>query len=307
MKIHLQVPACLFLGLAPIDGEWCEIGVALQGPRIDLTAQPAYEFIASGGRADWTNEQAQRFFAHYNLQPSGELEIESGLPAAMGYGSDAMHSLAVAQVLSPFYGSVTIDPDTIPDALNLPAHACEVQAYQNGGLVAVDGTGRLRRHVPIDFIDDDNAWVWILVMPMPPDGLPEDYELQQRRTLWQAKANINREAAFAAANQLFNAAERREFNAFAQALAKLWAESSPAQNQIDANDDPILPLLQANGAAMQARALSGFGYYSIIHGGDASRTIRQALVKALGYFGPEVMGVICDNDGATMKVLSAES
>lgn len=304
MQINLQVPTCLFLGLAPIDGEWCEIGVTLFGPRMDLTARPAHEFSVSGGRADWTFAQGQRFFAHYNLLPSGEIEIESGLPAAMGFGSDAMHSLAAAQVLAPFYGTVNIDGDTLPAALNLPAQACEVHAYQNGGLVAVDGQGKLRRHAPIRFTDDDDAWVWILVMPIPPDDLPEDDELRQRRALWQHKDNIDREAAFAAANQLFNAAERSEFNAFAKALTRLRDESAATQAQSPANpnDAHILDLLQQNGAAMQARALSGLGYYSIIYGGDASRAIRQALVKTLGYDGPEVIGVICDNEGARLRV-----
>ncbi|MCW1967940.1 MAG: hypothetical protein KIH69_007450, partial [Anaerolineae bacterium] len=258
-------------------------------------------------RADWTFAQAQPFFENYNLLPSGEIEIESALPAAMGFGSDPMHSLAAAQVLAPFYGTVNIDGDTLPDALNLPAQACEVHAYQNGGLVAVDGQGKLRRHAPILFTDDDDAWVWVLIMPVPPDGLPEDDELQQRRGLWQNKGNIDRESAFAAANQLFNAAERNEFNAFAKALTRLRAECAAAQAQSSANHDDdaaMLALLQTSGAAMQARALSGLGYYSLIHGGDASRAIRQTLVKALGYDGPEVIGVICDNEGARLRVES---
>lgn len=66
---------------------------------------------------------------------------------------------------------------------------------------------------------------------------------------------------------------------------------------MDEQERDVIACMLANGAKFAGRALTGLGLVGLIKGGPASRALRQALVRRLGYFGPRVMATICDNQG----------
>jgi len=291
MRIQVASPCYLQLGFArAVDGTLGELGIALQHPPIHLAAQPAEQLLVSGARADVAYRAAARYLAQLGAPAGSQVEIELAIPAFMGLGSDGMLCISVEQALRHMLR-----------ATEAPAVDPFYWAFERGGLALVGPQGELIRRAAIEHADEEDDWVFVLVLPHAPDDVAEDDESQRRRALRDAAGRLSSSVT---ADALFAAVERDDFDAFAGALtaihaaneAALSADGRPAALGEEERD--ILACMRAGGAAFAGRALTGLGLLGLIKGGPASRALRQALVRRLGYFGPSVMASICDNRGA---------
>ena len=284
MNIEITSPCCLHLGFVSLNGQICELGITLQSPQIQLAARPSQQLSVSGARAEMAYQHAAV------LHLTGDVEIEIAIPAHMGLGSDEMMRVAVA-------GS--LNTKDLSDPLGLHEHA-----FARGGLLLIGEDGQLLKRATISHIDDEDAWVFVLVLPSVPDGIADDFEAQQRAALHASAQHLRQDVN---ANVLFDAINRDDFSAFAVALAQIRAANAAAfaanghPIELTDQDHHILELMRANGVAFAGRALTGLGLFGLIKGASASRALRKALVDNLGYFGPLVMGSICDNQAAQIK------
>ncbi|MCL6509439.1 MAG: hypothetical protein K6U78_01990 [Anaerolineae bacterium] len=296
MRIQVASPCYLQLGFArAVDGNLGELGIALQHPPIHLAAQPAEQLLVSGARADVAYRAAARYLAQLGAPVGSQVEIELAIPAFMGLGSDGMLRISVEQALRHMLRA------TEAPAAEAPVVDPFYRAFERGGLLFVSPQGKLIRRAAIEHADEEDDWVFVLVLPHAPDDVAEDDELQRRRALRDAAGRLSSSVT---ADALFAAVERDDFDAFAGALtaihaaneAALSADGRPAA--LGEQERDILACMRAGGAAFAGRALTGLGLLGLIKGGPASRALRQALVRRLGYFGPSVMASICDNRGA---------
>ncbi len=292
MRVEVVSPCCLHLGFVRgPEGSACELVIALQHPPIQLTVQPAQQLLVSGARADVAYHAAEAYYARIGQAPHSWIEVELAIPAFMGLGADEMLHASVAHAL----GCVLrlSDPPIAYSAFRL--------AFRHGGLLLVGERGELLRRATIAHADEADDWVFVLALPQAPDDVPHDFELQRRAVLHRASRRLD---ASCVADALFDAVEWDDFDAFANALAALhaanraalFADGHPAELN-DQERDVIARMLDG-GAKFAGRALVGLGLVGLIEGGPASRALRQALVRHLGYFGPRVMATICSNHGA---------
>ena len=302
MRIDLSAPACLYLGIAPVDGEWCELGVALTHPPLMLTATKADEFVVSGARAEYTHEQAMRNFAAQALRPRGNVEIEFGLHSQMGIGSDAVHTFAVCSALQQLYGLTAPARAVFARSVGLPLQCFEWSAYEQGGIVAVGNNNVLQRRIEIPVSDDDDgAWVWVLVLPRLDDTIPENYEMRERASRWNGRKTLSYSKFEDVANLLFKAIELRDFDLVCSAVKSYSLLQSGLHGvREDARD--MVEFMQANGAGVSCLSSSGLGIYALIKGTRASQELRDAITRNYGYEGPAVFGALTNNVGALLTV-----
>ncbi len=290
MQIEMTVPSYLHLGYVHAnspDNAMCELGITLQHPQIQLVARPAPTLSVSGARAELAYQQAQA------VGLTGEIEIETAIPAHMGLGSDDMLGASMKRVHTAWHVGHPSFRMTLPQ-----------RAFAQGGLLLNDDDGLLQSRAAIAHQREDESWVFVLVLPKEPDDIADNFEAQQQRLLRKSTQHLTRSLN---AQTVFDAVQRDDFGGFATALADIHAANEAALaasgNSItlthEASD--ILTFMRANGAALAHQTLTGLGLYGLVKGGPASRNLRAALTQRLSYFGPLVMATICDNEGARIK------
>jgi predicted sugar kinase len=307
MPIELTTPACLLLGLAQVDGQTCQLGITLQYPPIQLLARESAGLAITGGRADLARRQAERFFEHYRLLQQAEIEIELAIPQFMGLGSAGMLGLSVAWALAALHGQPA-EVAALASALGLTSEeALEAHAFARGGLLLADGAGGVRKRYEIAHHDEDDDWVFVLVLPHVAVGTPTTLEADLRRALSASAPHLSAETGDILARDLWPALERDDIAQFAQALMAIQALNQAALAEagqplhLSTEEQAIVEIMRAGGALVCGRTLTGLGLYGLIKGGGPSRTLRQALTAHLGYFGGTVLATLCDNRGARIR------
>jgi predicted sugar kinase len=296
MRINLICPSLLHLGFLPAnDGALCELGITLQHPQIQLAARPATTLGVSGPRADVALATAQKFLHKHHLSAHGDIEIELAIPAHMGLGSDSMLTASIKNVFTLWHDVRTSFRVTLAE-----------HAFAQGGLLLTNDEGLVQKRVTLAHPNDDDAWVFVMVLPKEPDDFAETFETQQLHKLRNALPYLP------STNQsaLFDAIARNDFGAFAEALSAIHAaniaalEANASPINLTDKDTDILNFMRAHGAAFTWRAITGLALVGLIKGAQPSRALRKALTEKLGYFGPLVMASICDNHGAKVNQVS---
>ena len=310
MNLTLISPACLLLGAVPVGGQPQQIGITLQHPPIQLDARSAAQLLATGGRADLANQQAARVVERFHLPAQGDIEIELAIPSMMGLGSAGMLGLSVTQSLLALHGQDATDAATLADAAGLSRpEALELHAFAQGGLLQVAADGQLARRAEIAH-DEDNAWIWVLVLPRLTAGMDETLEAQRRGALLAATAGTDDGAALGDA--LFAATAADDISAFADALAAIQQHNAAALERAGAHvplsddEQKLLEIMRAHGARVCGRAPAGLALFGLIQGGGPSRELRRTLANAIGLFGGTAMGSICANQGSRITYRSEQ-
>lgn len=280
MSISLLCPALLTLGAGRINGRRGLAAIALRVPVMSIDALPATSLTISGPCADVARRAAQRV----RSDAGAEVEIESALPRHMGLGADLMMTEAMRDVLTRVSG-----------ASSTPDQSVAGHAFANGGLIFVDESGTLLRRCTLEH-DDAHAWVFVLLLPTPPDDTPDDLELSRAQHLLSETSDHD-------PNPLFDAAEAGDFDGFVAALGALRNAQASTVRKFEkpAELSQYEGLLAAQNPPFSSIAPTGYGMFALTHGAPASRAVREGLKRTLGYGGPIILGSICDNSGAQRK------
>jgi predicted sugar kinase len=307
MPIEITAPACLLLGLAQVEGQTCQLAITLQYPPIQLLARESAALAITGGRADLARRQAERFFERHRLPQQAEIEIELAIPQFMGLGSAAMLGLSVARALAVLHGQPA-EVAALASALGLTSdEALEARAFAQGGLLLVDGAGGVRRRHEIAHHNEDDDWVFVLVLPHVAAGTPATLEADLRRALSASARNLSAETGDILGRDLWPALEHDDIAQFARALMALQALNQAALADagqplhLSTEEQAILEIMRAGDALAWGRTIAGLGLYGLIKGGGPSRALRRALTAHVGYFGGTVMATLCDNRGARLQ------
>jgi predicted sugar kinase len=309
MHIELTSPACLLLGLVQRDGQFCQLGITLQFPQIQLLARDSPALAVSGARADLARRQAEHFFQYHHLPPQADIEIELAIPQFMGLGSAAMLGLSIARALSTLHALPADDVAGLARAVGLAGdEALEMHAFAQGGLLLVGENGALLRRHAIAHQGEADDWVFVFVLPRPPGATPATLEIDRRAALRAAARHLGAETSSIITADLLPAVERDDIESFAQALARIQALNQAAlagagqPATLTPQEQAILDIMGDAGALTAGRTLAGLGLYGLIKGGGPSRALRRTLTERLGYFGGTVMASIGDNNGAHQQI-----
>lgn len=104
------------------------------------------------------------------------------------------------------------------------------------------------------------------------------------------------------------AIQLRDEVAFGQALLLLQQTTNQALAQtgrlveLTAEERGVVEMMQRSGAVAWGRSATGLALFGLIKGADASRQLRAAIMKQVGYFGGLVMATITDNEGSRFAV-----
>ncbi len=280
MSLSLLCPALLTLGAGRLNGQRGMAAMALRVPVMSIEARSAPSLAISGPCAD----VAQRITQRAQQKNGAEIEIESALPRHMGLGADLMMAEAIGDVLTRVSGT---SPRLSPSVAG--------HAFAQGGLIFVNEGGELLRRSTLQH-DDANAWVFVLLLPTPPDNTPDDLESARAQSLLNAAPGHD-------LGKLFAAADDSNFDGFVSELRAMRnAQASTLRKfALPAELQPYMQLLEAQNAPFTSIAATGYGMFAVTRGAPASRVIRSGLKQTLGYGGPIVLGSICDNLGAQRK------
>ncbi|MBX0328903.1 hypothetical protein K2Z83_14580, partial [Oscillochloris sp. ZM17-4] len=242
------------------------------------------------------------FMSSKDLGTAADFEIELAIPAHMGLGSTPIMGLSVARALAALHGLADDDARALAAAAGVaPDEGLATQSFGGGGLLLVDESGAAlrRRMIPHDSEPDD--WVFVLALPRPPAGAPDDLEATGRAALWRAAEGLDARAEDLVAGRLWPAAEADDIAGFGAALMELRALSGG--DEADAEAQATLAIMRAGGAVAWGRALSGLGLFGLIRGAEPSRRLRRALADHMGHAGGTIMATICETAGARHRTM----
>lgn len=317
MLIEIASPAVLPFGLVRFEGQGpartCMLGLALQHPPIQLFAQAAERLAISGARANVAHRQAERFFAHRALPPSGDFEIELAIPRLIGLGSEPLLGLSMARAMAWLNDLPLDDTPALARSVGIgPGQALEVWAFDQGGLLLVDtptAPGPMPPIVqrrPIAHPERE-AWAFVLHFPRFAPDTPDSLESDRLTALLDAAVHLDPETGRLCRDLLWPALEQDDSAVFGQALMEIQRlnrealDRAGAPNEVD-TDPRIFDVMRTNGAQAWGRPAAGEAYFGLVRGAAASQDLRKALGDHVGIYGGTVMAAITDNHGARHQV-----
>jgi predicted sugar kinase len=318
MQIEIGAPASLPLAAIRFEqGAAGLLGVTLQHPPLNLSARAGAGLSVEGARGERAGGFARRFLRYHKLPDQGEIEIELATPIHMGLGSDVNLALGVAEALAWVHDRPRADTGALAAAAGLgPEWGLETHAYAQGGVLLVEAPWAgeaapkaLRRQALAH--PETAAWVFVLYLPRVPAGAPDTLEAERRAALLSAIPRLSEETGRLVEAALWPALSADDLEGFGQALRdiqRLNAEALAAAGvaaALSEDEQALLALCEANGAAAWGRSPGGLGLFALIRGRTASVKLRQALVGRVGYHGGTVMAAITDNEGARHVVHGA--
>jgi predicted sugar kinase len=298
MSVSITSPACLPLGILQAEGRPALLAVTLQYPPIRMLVKPHNELTVTGARAAIAREQAGRWFAHHDLPLKAEIEIELGIPAHMGLGSEALMAMSVVRGLQDLTGVQDLEG---ADSVGLgPEFALEAWCHARGGLVVAGTDGTLiRRHAIAH--DDSNAWVFVQHLPLAHRDTPPSFERARRRALLNAAQYATTDV-----EPLWRALVGDDFTSFAQTLMGIQANTYEALAKAGTPMDPaedvrdMLETIGTSGAAAWGQSLGGLAAWGLIRGAGPSQIARTRMRRLARYDGGTVTAALVDNQGAVL-------
>jgi beta-ribofuranosylaminobenzene 5'-phosphate synthase len=323
MEIEIAAPASLPLGLVRLEqnneARVALLGITLQYPPVHLLARPSVGLNVTGARADKAYEQTQRFLERHGLESGAEVEIELAIPSLMGLGSEAMLGLSVARALvrlKPELHQLPMDnAPALAHAIGLgPEYALEIWGFDQGGLLLVEDTQDqsgafpeiIHRH-EISHPEAD-AWAFVLHFPHAPADTPKTWEADCRLNLLKAAPHVSEETGHVFQAELWPAVQRDDLPTFGRALLTIQQLNQHAlahagtPQMLTSGAQPVLDLMQENGAVAWGQSLTGLARYGLVRGASDSIELRKKVQAHVGLYGGTVMASICDNAGARRKV-----
>jgi beta-ribofuranosylaminobenzene 5'-phosphate synthase len=237
MKVLVQTPARLHLGLIDLNGElgrlYGSIGVAIDGPNVSLEAErlptvgTTQALQVDGPEAERVTAIARRFCARYPSPVPVRLHVRSVIPAHVGLGSGTQLALAVGTALAEL-GGLPIEPAELSVLLGRGAHSgIGIAVFQRGGFV-VDGGhapgGSDGRPPPVLFQHPFPAgWRLVVAIPAVPPGYNGESEKQAFQGLPPAPGGLADRICRLLVMQMLPALLEGEIIPFGQALTGIQA------------------------------------------------------------------------------------
>ena len=317
MAQHIEIgtPAILPMAFANLAGSPVLLGMTLQHPPVHLRAGKSKQFKFQGPRAHVARRYAERFLLNSGFSNKAEIIIENTPPSLVGFGSDEMLALSVAQAMAWVNDQDIEDYSSLAKWVGLGQDAAlAFWSFCQGGILLVEmsATGDqmppLLRRVQKKH-RDNKAWSVNFHFPNALAGAPDNLEQIQRANLNAAAAALSPDSGILLDEALWPALEADDIAAFCSALTKLMALNDAALKKTGhwpATNDSLAALKaqldEHKDVLATGISLTGHSIYALAESALASQSIRVTMRKAVGSFGGQVEATINDIDGNRPKI-----
>lgn len=174
--VSVQAPARLHLGFLDVSGSagrrFGSVGLALEGPRVELCAQRAAPALAKGPQAARASAFAQAMRARFNLPDDCQFTLEQIIPEHIGLGSGTQLGLAVGAALARLYRLDVSLRDIAVVVQRGQRSGIGAGAFESGGFLIDGGKGASDDPPPIVARADFPAsWRVLLICERAGSGL----------------------------------------------------------------------------------------------------------------------------------------
>ena len=269
------------------------VGVMIGPPSLQLRASAAPAFSAHGPLAERTAAVAKRLVRHWQLNslPACRLEVVSAPPEHAGLGTGTALALAIASALAKFLrrGDTSLEELALATGRGLRS-AIGAYGFKNGGLIFEDGKaagdvlGRLQARVTLP-----SEWRFVLVHTGSPPGLGGDEERRAFELVSATPAKTSAELRRIAADVIVPAAQAKDFQTFATAVAdynRLAGSCFASVQQGDYASAEIADLV----AALRNHGVQGVGQsswgptvFAIVPNEGSAHELKGWLARERGY------------------------
>jgi predicted sugar kinase len=314
MLIEIGAPAILPLAFARIKqdekSQSVMLGVALQHPPVHILAEKQQELLIHGPRAHIARQIAIDYLQGTGFSSKAEIQIENTIPTHVGFGTDPILALSVAQALAWVNESGFEDTAVLAKQINLKAEdALAYWGYTKGGalLVETEAEGNeipalVRRHELKH--KDNQAWAFVFCFPRVPNNAPDTLERDRQKEVLKAISHVSETSDTLMTETLWSALEQDDMAAFGAALIALRKLNQEALEKVNALPEVseyaerIYSIFREGGAVAWGQSLNGIGLFALVRGAAASQQIRTAILKDSGPLGGHFSATITDNEGA---------
>ncbi len=318
--IELATPASLPFGLINYEDKGqiktALLGLTVQHPPLNLTAQSSTGMQITGARANKAYEQAVQFLQYHTLAQQAEIEIEYAIPMFVGLGSDAMMGLGIAKTLAALHNIPSEKSDTLSlaQAVGLkPPQVLEFWGFEQGGLLLVGTDVESNIHIPslLQRIEIDHpqkeAWAFVFYFSDIPDETPETLEADRMTALLQAGPQLDVESGRLLTEELWPAVTNDNIETFGQTLMGIQQLNTEALGKVGTpvtmseEEQSVLDVMRDNGAVAWGKSATGETLYGLVRGATASQDLRKKLREHIGFFGGTILATITDNRGMALS------
>jgi beta-ribofuranosylaminobenzene 5'-phosphate synthase len=144
-RVTVTVPARLHLGFVDLHGglgrRFGSLGIAIDTPRVRLSAGPADRFRVTGPDAARVQQHLESLSEHYGLDRRLELRVDESIPAHIGLGSGTQLALATGAATACLFG-LELSARAVAGLLDRGARSSiGIATFEQGGVVMDGGRG----------------------------------------------------------------------------------------------------------------------------------------------------------------------
>jgi beta-ribofuranosylaminobenzene 5'-phosphate synthase len=329
--IEVRTCARLHLGLLDNNGEqgrvYGSIGLAVNRPRLVLSAETANRLQVEGLESERVAAYARRFINRYGSPAGAHLTLSAGIPAHVGLGSGTQIALAVGTALARLAG-LQISAQEIALALGRGLHSgVGIATFQHGGFVldgghriflplpgSPGGNGRSRqiendRTPPLLFQHPvPKDWIFVVVIPKADQGLSGDRERCALMQLPEAPASLVEKISRLLLMKMLPALVEKDIANFGQALTGIQCMIgdcfAPVQGGRYATPvlEKVVGFLLEKGAAGAGQSSWGPTVYGLVEGKARAQQLEKDVKLFLADLGGgEAFCVRPRNRGAQIR------
>jgi beta-ribofuranosylaminobenzene 5'-phosphate synthase len=293
--LQIEAPARLHLGQLDLNGSlgrlYGGIGVALEGPKTVLRAEPTSRLVVEGLEKERVTAIARTFLERTGITGGARLQVTEAIPPHVGLGSGTQLSLAVSLALARLYNlDLTLD-----DLARITGRGHQsgvgIGIFRSGGFVVDGGIPRefdrpdVEGYVPPIIFQHPfpPSWYFLLVTPVNSSGFSGSREREAFRAMPPIPPEDVGLVCRLLVMQLLPALLEENIDDFGQALSEIqWTigkQFAPVQGGLYSHPaaEGIVRFLLNSGAAGAGQSSWGPSLYGVVEGEEAARAIEGSL------------------------------
>jgi beta-ribofuranosylaminobenzene 5'-phosphate synthase len=172
LKVNICTPSRLHFGLFDMRGDqgrlYGSAGVAIQRPRLTITAEEADETVITGKRSDRAQEIISQILEKNTIDAGVHLDIKEDIPEHQGFGSGTQFSIAIGTALNRIFDLGLTYEEIVLGLGRGKRSGIGTHSFQKGGFI-VDGGHSIANpdKIPplIHRSDVPDDWFFVVCIP----------------------------------------------------------------------------------------------------------------------------------------------
>ncbi|MCW4010499.1 MAG: kinase [Candidatus Bathyarchaeota archaeon] len=316
MKVYIETPARLHLGLIDLNGDLGRIfgglGVAIDHPNVILEAEKSPTLTVTGKKPELTKQVASKFLEAYRIKEKVAVEVKAVIPEHVGLGSGTQLALAVSAAMARLFNVKASVHELAAAMGRVSQSGVGTAVFAHGGLVVEGGKNtRNPAQVTIPLICRQlfpEEWRFVVAIPNTEKGLANKVEASAFKHLPPMPASEVGKICRLVMMKLLPAISEKDIESFGQALTQIQNivgdcfapvqggryASSPATQCVD--------FMLQNGAYGSGQSSWGPTVYGVVKASEAGKIHVKTQAFLDESVGGKVFVAKVNNQGAIIKM-----